>query len=145
MTKKTINVVVIEDNEYYNNLLSNAIHQSANLFLAKGTHKLVLRSFTNANEFIRKIKSKEIECDHTVVFVDYYLSDGINAGHVIDLLKEYSCDAMIVLLSQSRSVKEMTEPFKYDYFVVKDKYAPALCGLFLQQYIENKYSVSLDQ
>jgi hypothetical protein len=104
-----------------------------------------MRSFTDANEYIRKIKSRELECNDTIVFVDYYLGNGINAGHIVKLLKELSCDAMVVLLSQSKSVKEIANMIPYDYFVVKDRFAPALCGLYLQQYIENKYSVSLGQ
>jgi hypothetical protein len=140
--KKTIKVLVIEDNEYYNNALSNAIQQSVNPMLAKGNYQLVLRSFTNAGEYIRKIKSKELECDYTAVFIDYYLGDGINAGHVI---KENSGDTLVVLLSQEKTIKEKSDLVSCDYFVVKDKFAPALCGLYLQQYIENKYSVSLDQ
>lgn len=143
--KKTIKVLVIEDNEYYNYALSNAIQQSVNRILAKGDYQLVLRSFTNAAEYIRKIKSRELECDHTAVFVDYNLGDGINAGQVIDLIKEHSDDALVVLISQEITVREKSDQVSFDYFVVKDKFAPALCGLYLQQYIENKYSVSLDQ
>ncbi|HBC77973.1 MAG TPA: hypothetical protein DEO60_13760 [Bacteroidales bacterium] len=143
--KKTIKVLVIEDNEYYNYALSNAIQQSVNPILAKGDYQLVLRSFTNAAEYIRKIKSRELECDHTAVFVDYNLGDGINAGQVIDLIKEHSDDALVVLISQEITVREKSDQVSFDYFVVKDKFAPALCGLYLQQYIENKYSVSLDQ
>jgi hypothetical protein len=142
--KKTINVLVIEDNEYYNNMLSNAIQQSVSSFLFKGKHQLVIRSFTDANEYIRKIKSKELECNDTIVFVDYYLGEGINASHIIRVLKENSCDTMVVLLSQSPDVKEKSSLIPYDYFVVKDDYAPALCSMYLKQYIENKYSVTLD-
>jgi DNA-binding NtrC family response regulator len=143
--KKTIKVLVIEDNEYYNNALSNAIQQSVNPMLAKGNYQLVLRSFTNATEYIRKIKSNELECDYTAVFIDYYLGDGLNAGHVIELIKEHSGNALIVLLSQEKTIREKSDLVTFDYFVVKDKFAPALCGLYLQQYIENNYSVSLGQ
>jgi hypothetical protein len=142
--KKTINVLVIEDNEYYNNMLSNAIQQTVNSLLFKGKHQLVLRSFTDANEYIRRIKSKELDCKDTIVFVDYYLGNGINAAHIIKLLKEHSCDTMVVLLSQSKAVKEKSSQIPYDYFVVKDHLAPALCCLYLKQYIENKFSVTLD-
>jgi CheY-like chemotaxis protein len=142
--KKTINVLVIEDDEYYNNILSNAILQSVNSLLFKGNHQVVLRSFTDANEYIRKLKSKELECSGTIVFVDYYLGDGIDASHVIKALKEYSSDTMVVLLSQSKEVKEKSSLIPYDYFVVKDNFAPALCSLYLKQFIENKFSVTLD-
>ena len=138
-------MLVIEDNEYYNNLLSNAIKQSVSSLLLKGKYQLVLRSFTDANDYIRKVKSKEIECNNTIVFVDYYLGEGINASHVIKMLKALSCDTMVVLISQSKAVKEKSINIPYDYFVVKDNFAPALCGLYLQQFIENKFSVTLDQ
>ena len=142
--KKTINVLVIEDNEYYNNLLSNALQQSINSILLNGEYRLILHSFTNAADYIRKIKSQELECNDAIVFLDYYLGDGINAAHIIRLLKEQTCDTMVVLLSQSRTVREKSNLSHYDYFVVKDSLAPALCSLYLRQFIENKFSVTLD-
>ena len=143
--KNIINVLVIEDNEYYNTMLSNTIQQSVNSLVLKGEFQLVLRSFTDANEYIRKIKSKELECNNTIVFVDYYLGDGINAAHIIKILKELSCDTMVILLSQSKIVKEKNTNIPYDYFVVKDNLAPALCSLYLHQFIENKFSITIDE
>lgn len=142
--KQKINVLVIEGDEYYNNLLSNAIQQSVNPFLEKGKYQLILRSFTNAGDFIRKIKSGELECNNSAVFINYYLGEGITAPQVIGLMMELTGDPMVVLLSQSKTVREKIKQVPHDYFVVKDRFAPALCSLYMQQYIENKYSVSLD-
>ncbi|MDY0100258.1 MAG: hypothetical protein RBR81_13775 [Bacteroidales bacterium] len=142
--KKTINVIVIEDNENYNNMLSNTIQQSVNPFLLKGSYQLVMRSFTDANDYIRKIKSRELECNDSIIFMDYYLGDGINAGHIIKILKDNNVDTTIVLLSQSKAVREKNNMLSYDYFVVKDHLAPALCSLYLRQFIENKFCVTLD-
>ncbi len=142
--KKVINVLVIDDNEYYNKLLSDAIQQSISSTLPERKYKLVLRSFTDANEYIKKLKSEGIECDDSIVFIDYYLGNGINAAHIIKLLKEYSCDTMVVLLSQSNTIKEKSKLVNCDYFVVKDSLAPALCCLYLRQYVENKYAITLD-
>jgi hypothetical protein len=47
-------------------------------------------------------------------------------------------------MSQSKGVREKVKLPYYDYFVVKDKFAPALCSLYLKQFIENKFSVSID-
>jgi hypothetical protein len=141
--KETINVLVIEDNEYYNNLLSNAIKQRVNALLFKGKYQLVLRSVTDANEYVRQIKSGELDCKNTIVFVDYYLGNGINASHIINLLVERKCDPMVILLSQSKEVKEKSHEFHFDYFVEKDNLAPALCSLYLKQFIENRFSVTL--
>lgn len=142
--KKKINVVVIEDNEYYNNMLSNAIQQSVNSFLFKGNYQLIMHSFTDANYYFRKIRSKELDCSDTIFFVDYYLGDDINASHIIKNLKEHSLNSMVVLLSQSKDIKEKSNLIPYDYFVLKDNLAPALCSLYLKQFIENKFSVTLD-
>ncbi len=142
--KKTINVIVIEDNENYNNMLSNTIQQSVNPFLLKGSYQLVMRSFTDANDYVRKIKSRELECSDSIIFMDYYLGDGINAGHIIKILKDNNVDTTIVLLSQSKAVREKNNMLSYDYFVVKDHLAPALCSLYLRQFIENKFCVTLD-
>ena len=140
---ETINVLVIEDNEYYNNLLSNAIKQRVSTLLFKGKYQLVLRSVTDANEYVRKIESNELDCKNTIVFVDYYLGNNINASHIISLLKKHACDPMVILLSQSKEVKEKSNEFHFDYFVEKDNLAPALCSLYLKQFIENRFSVTL--
>jgi response regulator of citrate/malate metabolism len=142
--KKVINVLVIDDNEYYNKLLSDAIRQSVSTTLPDKNLKMVLHSYTDANEYIRQIKSEDIVCADSIVFVDYYLGNGINAAHIIKLLKEHSCDSMVVLLSQSNAVREKSKFVNCDYFVVKDNLAPALCCLYLKQFVENKYSITLD-
>lgn len=136
--KKIINVLVIEDNEYYNNLLSNSIKQGVNSLLFEGKYQLVLRSVTDAHEYIRKIKSEELECNDTIVFADYYLGNGINAAHIIKVLKEHSCNPMVVLLSQSKEVREKAGLVHYDYFVEKDNHAPELCSMYLQNYIQSR-------
>lgn len=144
MMKKKINILVIDDDEYYNNLLSNSIMQSINSLLFKGDFQLVLRSFTDIREYLRKVESKELDCQDVIVFIDYYLGDDINASQAIKMVRQNSHDTMIVLLSQSGSVKEESSALPYDYFVVKDNYAPAFCSLYLKQFIENKFSVTLD-
>lgn len=141
--KKTINVLVIDDNEYFNNLLCNALQQSISSVLLKGEYRLVLRSFTNIKEYMRKAGSRELDCRESIVFLDYYLGNGITAADIVKLLKEHSCDTTIVLLSQSKTIKEKNNLFHYDYFVVKDRLAPAFCSLYLKQFIENKFSVTL--
>lgn len=142
--KETINVIVIDDNEYFNNVLSTALHQSVSSILFKGRHQIVMRSFTNGEEYIRKIRSGELKCNNSVIFVDYYLGDSLNASQIIKLLKDNNSDSMIVLMSQSAGVKDKEELPEYDYFVVKDNFAPALCSLYLKQFIENRFSVSVD-
>jgi CheY-like chemotaxis protein len=137
--KKTINVLVVDDNKYYNNLLSTALKQSIHTIQKKVNYKLVLHTFTDSHKCIRQIKSSELVRNDTIAFVDYYLGDGINGSHITKLLKEQSSDVMVILLSQSRAVGQRPNLAKYDYFVVKDSSALALCCLYLEQFVDNKF------
>src|SRR4030042_2467030 len=118
--KKTINVLVVEDNEYYNNLLSKIVQQCNQSSSMKGKCRLVLHSFTDSRECIRKIKSGELGNNDTIAFVDYYMGNGINGAHIIKLLKEQNKDTIAVLLSQSKAVEEKNNLSHTDYIVMKD-------------------------
>jgi len=137
--KKTFNVLVVEDSEYYNNLLSKILQQASSSFNLKEKYRMVLHSFTDSLECIRKIKSGELMKHDTIAFVDYYMGNGVNGAHIIKLLKEQNNDTMAVLLSQSKSIEEKSSLSHPDYFVKKDNLAPALCRLYLEQFIENKF------
>jgi CheY-like chemotaxis protein len=136
---KIINVLVVEDNKYYNNLLSTALKQSIRTIQKKVKYKLVLQSYTDSQKCINKIKSSELLENDTIAFVDYYLGDGINGSHIIKLLKEHGSDVMAILLSQSKAVEERSNQTRYDFFVVKDSSALALCCLYLEQFVNNKF------
>jgi CheY-like chemotaxis protein len=137
--KKTINVLVVDDNEYYNSLLSKILQQSKPSSNLKGKFQVVLHTFTDSLECIRMIKSGELLQNDTIAFVDYYMGNGINGAHIIKLLKEQNHQTMTVLLSQSKAVEEKSNLVHPDYIVMKDTLAPALCRLYLEQFIENKF------
>ena len=87
--KQKINILVVEDNKYYNNLIFNALQQSTHFVQKKMKYQLVLHSFIDSAYCMQKIESR--------VFIDN------------------------------------------DFCVIKDTFAPALCRLYLDQFIENKF------
>ena len=137
--KKTINVLVVEDNEYYNNLIFNALQQSAHFFQQEVNYHLVLHSFIDSHECMQTIESREFMDDDVIAFVDYNMGNGITCSQIIRLLKKENSNARAVLLSQSTYIEEKNTNNNYDFFVIKDTFAPALCRLYLDQYIENKF------
>ena len=137
--KKTINVLVVEDNEYYNNLIFNALQQSAHFFQQEVNYQLVLHSFIDSHECMRTIESREFMDDDVIAFVDYNMGNGITGSQIIRLLMKENSSARAVLLSQSKNIEEKNTNNNYDFFVIKDTFAPALCRLYLDQYIENKF------
>lgn len=142
--EKSINILVVEDNEYYNKLLSSTLRQRILSKRGKWNFKYKLHSFTDGSECITKIKSREFSKSDSIAFIDYHLGKGINGTHIIKTLKELTVNTTIVLLSQSKSVKEELYPDSYDYFILKDESAPALCCLCLEQYLDNKFYLPLD-
>jgi len=137
--KKTVNVLVIEDNEYYNNLIFNTLQQSTHFFKQAINYQLVLHSFIDSNECVRKIESREFRDNDTIAFVDYNAGNGITGSQIIGLLKKENTNTIAVLLSQSKTIDTENSLNNHDYFVIKDLFAPALCRLYLDQYIENKF------
>lgn len=137
--KKTINVLVIEDNEYYNNLIYIALQQSRHFFQRKVNYQLVLHSFIDSSECMQKIESREFMDNDVVAFVDHNMGNGISGAQIIRLLKKENSNTLAILLSQSRTIEDKSSQNNYDFFVIKDTFAPALCRLYLDQYIENKF------
>jgi hypothetical protein len=137
--KKTIDVIVVEDNEYYNNLIYNTLQQSTYFFKHELKYKLILHSFLDSQECIKKIESREFRDNYIIAFVDSNAGRGITGTQIIKLLKNENSNTMAVLLSQSKNPVAENPVHDYDYFVIKDTFAPALCRLYLDQYIENKF------
>jgi len=136
--KKTLVVLLLEDNKYYNDLLTRVLKSSIRSRGGDLTYQLALYSYTDYRKCIRKIKSGELSHFDTIAFVDYYLGNGINGGHVIKLLKSHNKNATAILISQSKFVDGKSSLNHHDYFVVKDYTAPSVCLLHLEQFLENK-------
>jgi len=137
--KQKINILVVEDNEYYNNLIFNALQQSTHFVQKKMKYQLVLHSFIDSAYCMQKIESREFIDNDVVAFVDCNMGNGISGAQIIRLLKKENSNTLAVLLSQSRSVEERSTQNNYDFCVIKDTFAPALCRVYLDQFIENKF------
>jgi CheY-like chemotaxis protein len=137
--KQKINILVVEDNEYYNSLIFNALQQSTHFVKRKMKYKLVIHSFVDSFDCMKKIESREFIDNDVVAFVDYNMDNGVSGAQIIKLLKKENSNTLAVLLSQSRTVEERSLQNNYDFYVIKDTFAPALCRLYLDQFIENKF------
>jgi len=136
---KKFNILVVEDNEYYNGLITNALHQSASFMRQKVRGQLTLHSFIDSDECIQKIESHEFMDSNTIAFVDQNIGMGISGSQIISLLKKENVNTMAILLSQSKNTEDIYSLNNHDHFVVKDIFAPELCSIHLDRYIEDKF------
>jgi hypothetical protein len=137
--KKTINILIVEANEYFNNLILNALQQSIHFVQREMNFRLVLHSFVDSSVVMRKIESREFVDNDVIAFVDGKMDNGISGTQIVKLLKKENTNTLAVLLSQSNTPEEIRVQNNYDFFVIKDTFAPALCRLYLDQFIENKF------
>jgi hypothetical protein len=137
--KKTVNILIVEANEYFNNLIFNALQQSIHFIQREMDFRLVIHSFVDSSVCMRKIESREFIDNDIIAFIDWKTDNGISGIQIIKLLKNGNTNTLAVLLSQSNSAEEIRYQNNYDYFVIKDTFAPALCRLYLDQFIENKF------
>jgi hypothetical protein len=142
--KKTINILIVEDSIYFNDLLLKALKQKIHKDRKRWNFRFSFLSFTKATDLIARIKSGVFASADSIAFIDYYLGDGINGTYIIKLLKEQSVSSTTVLMSGSKNVREKVPGRVYDYFVFKDTSAPALCCLCLEQYLDNKFFIPLE-
>jgi two-component SAPR family response regulator len=138
--KKKINVLVVEDSVYYNLILSNALQKSIHFLRKEPDYQLILQSFTDSRVCLMVIESAEFKENDIIAFVNYYAGNGITGTSIIEKLRKQNSRTRAIFLSQYEMVKEKTDLNNHDYFVVKDSLAPALCRLYLDQFIENKFS-----
>lgn len=136
---KSFTVLVMEDNQYYNTLLTRTLLNTCSLIEEKFNCSVRLLSFTDPGECLLEIRSGELNKGNVIAFIDYYTGDGINGEHISKLLKKLYPDAFVVLLSHSAEPGR-NKNCMHDFFVIKDPHAPALCCLYLEQFIDNKFS-----
>lgn len=138
--KRIINVLVVEDNDYYNDLLVKTLKTAR--IAPEPEHKchITINPFTDSMQCISKIRAGTFDNSDIIAFVDYYMGDGITGSHIIRLLKKHYHYSHVIMLSQSKAVSGKECSSMHDFFVFKDAHAPALCRLYLEQFIENKIS-----
>ncbi len=136
---QTVRVLVVEDNEYYNSLIYKALQQSEYYMRRMPDYRLILHSYVSSCDCISSIRSREFRDDDVIAFVESNMGDGISGDEIIRMLKKENNGTTAVLLSPATGTGIPCPAGTYDFCVKKDVYGPAICRLFLDQFIENKF------
>lgn len=118
--RKTIRIAVVEDNEYYNHLLTTGLR----VHIASLTHlsniNFEINSYTNAHEaLLNVVKNTDI------VFMDYYLGDMFTGLDILRRIKKNNPSCKVVILSQVKNLQTSLIPLLEGAsdFVFKDSFA----------------------
>jgi DNA-binding NarL/FixJ family response regulator len=131
---KLIKIMVIEDNEMYNALLTKKLQQYTESLSLDTNYTFEVSSFTSLPDFIRNIKE-----DIDIVFMDYFLVKNITALDILAKIKQICNDCRIFVVSRTEDKDIIHKIYEngIDDFIFKDKYALAHCCFLLKKAVYN--------
>lgn len=132
---KSYHIVVLEDNEFYNSMLTKQLDYCAKKYEKSNDYIYDITSFTSSKDCLRNLKP-----DINVAFLDYYLGDGITAMDVMKELKKKNPDCKIIVFSRLDN-EEITNELIANgalEFLVKDKNAFIQSGHILEDIVTGR-------
>jgi DNA-binding NtrC family response regulator len=96
-TKNHFRIVVLEDSEFYNNILSRKLQNYISAIAYDKEYSFDIDSYTNLNDCLYNLNT-----DTDIAFVDYYLGDSKNALYVLKKIKQKCSNCKVVIISQSK-------------------------------------------
>ena len=118
--KKQFKIVVVEDNEFYNNILTRQLKNfTEGLAIDRGL-SFEIDSYTNAHDFLRNLK-KETD----IAILDYYLGDSLNGAEILKAIKKKCEHCKVVIISQLKNIKTYYQTLNEGayHFIHKDRNA----------------------
>jgi response regulator of citrate/malate metabolism len=120
--KKVMKIVVMEDNEMYNALLTKKIQLYTDSLSVDTSIEFKIFSYISLGDCIRNLKE-----DIDIIFLDYFLVKNITALDIFKKIKETCKHCKIFIISRTQDTDIISKAFKrgVDDFIFKDKYALA--------------------
>ena len=128
-------IVVVEDDEFYNKLLTRYIkNYIGQIALIRG-FTFELNSFSSFKDCERNL-----DPDTDIMITDYYLNDGYNAMDLLDSVKRKAFLCKVVVLSQIQSINTAicTLLEGATEFIYKDKKAPEKSSYIIEDIISHQ-------
>ncbi len=134
--RSKLKIAVLEDNTFYNKLLSNQIESFAKQLAEEKNCDVEVLSYTDVDDFLNDL-------DYTMdaVILDYYLGKGFTALDVIKKIRLYAKCCKVAVMSQAQNVFTSLHTLKLGAsgFISKsDKYAIPRACFFVEDAMRSK-------
>lgn len=137
---KKLNVVVVEDSDFYNRLLVKSLENHMQELAAEEHIDYDIRSYADPYEFERNLNDTI-----DVVILDYYLGQGVSGIDFCNRLYRLNPNCKIIVLSQLKNFKTEYNTIRAggaNHFIhKKDKYALSKVCFFVEEAYKTKYYV----
>ncbi len=138
--RKQFKIVVLEDNEFYNTILTKHLKNFINELELGKEMSFDVESYTNANDCIRNLKP-----DTDIAIVDYYLGDNKNALDILKTIKEKCDHCKVIIISQFKNLKTYYQTLNEGayHFIFKDRNALSKSCLTVEDIINESINPSI--
>ncbi|MGZ3903502.1 MAG: response regulator [Bacteroidia bacterium] len=128
-------IVVLEDSDFYNMLLTRQLENYTGAIAADKNCSFEIQSYTNVNDCIRNINY-----DTDIAFVDYYLSDNKNALDILKTIKQKCKNCRIIIISQVKNIRTSFQTLKEgaSNFICKDRFALTESCLLVEDLVNER-------
>lgn len=128
-------IMVLDDSEFYNSMFIEQLNTFTNMLSIKLNYKFDISSYISSNDFIRNLK-----LDTDVIFLDYYLGNGITAPKMLKQIKEKCKNCKAIVISQVKELQTTLKSFSLGAveFIFKDKDAIANSCYILENILADK-------
>jgi len=138
---RDVDVLIIEDDHYYNNLLAKRIDRLNSDPVINDRYHLNIKQVYDPEEYINRLEKRNNRGGQAIAFVDYYLGNGKNGIQVSERLVGLNDKIKIVILSQSeKTIKKLESAntrSKLYTKLGKHEYTPEICCIIVENYIDN--------
>jgi response regulator of citrate/malate metabolism len=133
--KKQFKIVVLEDNEFYNNILSGYLKKYTDEMSYKKDFCFDIESYTTSQDCLRNLKPNT-----DIAIIDYYLGESTNGLNILNLIKEKCMNCKVIIISQFRNIKTYYQTLNEGayHFIFKDKDALAKSGFVIEDIINDR-------
>jgi ActR/RegA family two-component response regulator len=117
-THNQFEIVVLEDNDFYNTLLTRQLQSYIGNFAADKGFEFTINSYTNPQDCLRNLKP---ETD--IAIVDYYLGESKNALDILKVIRQKCEDCKVIIISGIKNIKTSYQTLNEGAagFVFKDR------------------------
>ncbi len=136
---KTIKIVVLDDNSFYNKLLAKQIDEYTERMKSDNKdYNFEIEAYAHADDFLRNLKK-----DTNIAFVDYFLGQGITGREIIAEIEKRCDNCKIIIVSKSREAQKVVDTVSRGAtaFIYKDKYALKRACFFVDHIANNQLNL----
>lgn len=136
-TNHTFEVVIIEDNQLVNTLLTRALDSTIKSIYNLKNIEIKFASYKNGGDFLAYLEKREQNSSKLIVFSDYHLEEDMNGSKILSSIKQKFADATVIIMSDSpnQQIPIDAKNLGAHCFLSKDHRTPVICSEMLFQMV----------